>query len=50
MPCADHDGVRIHDHVEGNGPPVAVQAGFALAIGAWYRWGYVDAFLKRVTT
>ena len=43
MPYADHDGVRIHYHVEGDGPPLVMQAGYTLAIGAWYQWGYVDA-------
>ena len=46
MPFADHDGVRIHYHLEGDGPPVVMQAGFTLSIGVWYQWSYVDA-LKR---
>src|SRR4051812_35594588 len=43
MPYATNDGVRIHYHVEGNGPSVVLQAGFTLDMHAWYEWGYVDA-------
>jgi pimeloyl-ACP methyl ester carboxylesterase len=43
MPHAKHDGIRIHYHVEGSGPPVVLHAGFTLDMHAWYDWGYVDA-------
>jgi pimeloyl-ACP methyl ester carboxylesterase len=43
VPYAINDGVRIHYHVEGSGPPVVLQAGFTLNLHAWYEWGYVGA-------
>ena len=43
MPHANNDGIRIHYHVEGSGPPVVLHAGFTVDMHAWYEWGYVDA-------
>lgn len=43
MPFANNDGIRIHYHVEGSGPPVVLHAGFTVDLEAWYEWGYVDA-------
>ena len=43
VPYATNNGVRIHYHVEGSGPPVVLHAGFTVDMHAWYEWGYVDA-------
>ncbi len=43
MPYADHQGIRIHYQVEGEGPPLVLQHGFTQSIQDWYRAGYVDA-------
>jgi pimeloyl-ACP methyl ester carboxylesterase len=43
MPFADSQGVRIHYEVEGQGPPLVLQHGFAVTLDHWYYNGYVDA-------
>jgi pimeloyl-ACP methyl ester carboxylesterase len=43
VPYADHDGIRIHYHVEGSGPPLFLHHGFTIDLRTWYQWGYVDA-------
>ncbi len=43
MPYADHDGVRIHYKIEGDGPPVVLQHGFTQSAMTWYMNGYVNA-------
>src|SRR5215831_12825221 len=36
-------GLRIHYHVEGHGPPLVCQHGFGDSLKSWYELGYVDA-------
>ena len=43
MPYADHDGVRIHYHVEGSGPPLVLHHGYSGSLRHWRMNGYVDA-------
>jgi pimeloyl-ACP methyl ester carboxylesterase len=43
MPYAVNNGVRIHYHVEGDGPPLLLHVGFMVNIERWYQLGYVDA-------
>lgn len=43
MPYVDNRGVRIHYEVEGEGPPLVLQHGFAQSMEGWYLCGYVDA-------
>jgi pimeloyl-ACP methyl ester carboxylesterase len=43
MPYANHQGVQIHYQVEGQGPPLVLQHGFADSLGSWYELGYVPA-------
>ena len=42
MPYVSNDGVHIHYHLEGEGPPLVLQHGFPWSIQGWYRYGYVD--------
>ncbi len=42
MPYINNDGVRIHYHVQGEGPLLVLQHGFAWSIEGWSRAGYVD--------
>jgi pimeloyl-ACP methyl ester carboxylesterase len=42
MPFAGN-GVRIYYEVEGSGPPLVLQHGFAGSLGIWRMDGYVDA-------
>ena len=46
MPYVDSNGVRIHYHAEGQGPPLILQHGFSGSLHGWYDSGYVDT-LKR---
>lgn len=43
MPYADNNGVRIHYHMEGEGPPLVLQHGLTSSILRWYEFGFVDA-------
>ena len=43
MPYAHNQGVRIHFTVEGEGPPLVLQHGFASSLQTWYITGYVEA-------
>jgi pimeloyl-ACP methyl ester carboxylesterase len=43
MPYVTSKGIRIHYEVEGNGPPLVLQHGFAWKAKNWYWAGYVDA-------
>lgn len=43
MPYAENQGVRIHYRVEGAGPPLLLQHGFAGSLEAWREFGYVAA-------
>lgn len=43
MPYANNDGIRIHYHVDGEGPPLVLQHGFSDSLRAWYVFGYVEA-------
>jgi hypothetical protein len=43
MPYANHQGVQIHSHVEGQGIPLVRQHGFADSLESWYAWGDVPA-------
>ncbi len=43
MPYVRSQGLRIHYHVEGHGPPLVCQHGFGDSLESWYELGYVDA-------
>jgi pimeloyl-ACP methyl ester carboxylesterase len=43
MPYADNQGIRIHYHVIGNGPPLVLYHGLFANLGDWYDAGYVWA-------
>jgi pimeloyl-ACP methyl ester carboxylesterase len=43
MPYANHQGIRIHYQVEGDGRPLVLQHGFTSSLKHWYLSGYVDA-------
>ena len=42
MPYTDNNGVSIHYHVEGDGPPLVLQHGLTSSILRWYEFGFVD--------
>ena len=42
MPYADNNGVRIHYHVDGQGPPLVLHHGMTQTLESWYDNGYVD--------
>ena len=42
MPYANNDGVRIHYHVEGHGPPLVLQHGLTSSLKNWSAYGFVD--------
>lgn len=44
MPYVRNQGLRMHYHVEGNGPPLVLQHGFGDSLETWYELGYVDVF------
>lgn len=46
MPYANNQGIRIHYHVEGDGPPLVMQHGFTSNIQNWYLNGYVEPLQK----
>lgn len=43
MPYVNNNGVRIHYHVEGEGPLLVLQHGFTSSLQNWYAYGYVEA-------
>jgi len=43
MPFANNEGIRIHYEVEGEGPPLVLQHGFAGSLETWRDGGYVEA-------
>jgi pimeloyl-ACP methyl ester carboxylesterase len=43
MPYAHHQGLRIHYHVDGEGPPLVLQHGFTSSLKSWSVNGYVEA-------
>ena len=43
MPYADNNGVRIHYHVGGEGPPLVLHHGLAGDLETWRAFGYVDS-------
>lgn len=46
MPYTSRQGVRIHYHVEGEGPPLVLQHGFASNLEMWRLLGYVRALRR----
>ena len=42
MPYVSNDGVRIHYHVEGEGPPLVLQHGTSQSLEDWHSYGYVQ--------
>ena len=42
MPYVDNAGVKIHYHVEGDGPPLVIQHGDTNSLEHWYLWGFVE--------
>ena len=42
MPYVDNSGVKIHYHVEGDGPPLVIQHGLTSSLQNWYAYGYVE--------
>ena len=42
MPFVNNDGVRIHYHVEGNGPPLVLMHGWSNSLEYWRDFDYVD--------
>ena len=42
MPYVDNSGVKIHYHVEGDGPPLVIQHGVTNSLEHWYAYGYVE--------
>ena len=42
MSYADNDGVRIHYHVEGEGPPLLLHHGLTSSLEDWREHGYVE--------
>ena len=47
MPYVDNAGVRIHYHVEGDGPPLVLQHGLTSSLKNWYAYGFVEELLVR---
>ena len=46
MPYVDNSDVRIHYHVEGNGPPLVLQHGLTSSLKNWYAYGFVEELQK----
>lgn len=42
MPYVSNDGVRIHYHVEGEGPPLVLHHGTSQSLEDWHSYGYVQ--------
>jgi hypothetical protein len=43
MPYTQSQGIRIHYHIEGEGPPLVLHHGFTDSLESWYELGYVEA-------
>ena len=46
MPYVDNSGVKIHFHVEGDGPPLVMQHGLTNSLQTWYAYGFVEELKK----
>ncbi|SVA37551.1 uncharacterized protein METZ01_LOCUS90405 [marine metagenome] len=46
MPYVNNAGVKIHYHVEGDGPPVVMQHGLTNSLETWYAYGFVQELQK----
>jgi len=46
MPYVDSSGVKIHYHVEGEGPPLVLQHGLTSSLENWYAYGFVEELRK----
>ena len=46
MPYVDNSGVKIHYHVEGDGPPLVLQHGLTNSLKTWYAYGFVEELQK----
>ena len=46
MPYVDNSGIRIHYHVEGDGPPLVLQHGLTNSLKSWYAYGFVEELQK----
>ena len=46
MPYVDNAGVKIHYHVEGDGPPLVMQHGLTNSLETWYAYGFVQELQK----
>ena len=46
MPYVDNSGVKIHYHVEGDGPPLVMQHGLTNSLQTWYAYGFVEELDK----
>ena len=46
MPYANNAGVKIHYHVEGEGPPLVIQHGLTSSLKNWYAYGFVEELQK----
>jgi len=46
MPYAENSGVKIHYHVEGDGPPLVLQHGLTSSLKNWYAYGFVEELQK----
>ena len=46
MPYVDNSGVKIHYHVEGDGPPLVLQHGLTSSLQNWYAYGFVEELQK----
>ena len=43
MPYANNHGIRLHYHIEGDGPPLLLHPGFSGSLVEWIDFGYVAA-------
>jgi pimeloyl-ACP methyl ester carboxylesterase len=46
LPYAENSGVKIHYHVEGEGPPLVLQHGLTSSLKSWYAYGFVEELQK----
>jgi pimeloyl-ACP methyl ester carboxylesterase len=46
MPYISNQGVRIHYHIVGEGPPLILQHGTAWSVEYWHHYGYVQELKK----